>query len=165
MSESPPDDLFLDKQGFLQVTFSCISYGMGSKSYTSTSTNTVTGVHMSIGSVALYLALRAPLDKKVPWLWIAYVLTLMICGTIMVATTIQPGIKSFVFNRNFPGGPMAFLEADFSDPVETLGDTAYSLANLLADAMLVRIFIIHMVGDAALTIYGPALSAEGHLGR
>lgn len=39
---------------------------------------------------------------------------------------------------------MAFLEADFSDPVETLGDTAYSLANLLADAMLVRAHIVHM---------------------
>lgn len=96
------------------------------------------GVQMSIGSGVLYLAFKAPSNNKAPWLWVAYVLTLMICATIMVATTIQPGIKSFVFNRDFPGGPVAFLEADFSDPVEVLGNTAYSIAVLLADAMLVR---------------------------
>lgn len=67
MSESLPDDLFLDKQGFLQVAFSCISYGTNSSPCTGASIDITTGIHMSIGSVALYLALKAPLDKKVPW--------------------------------------------------------------------------------------------------
>lgn len=97
----------------------------------------VVGIHVSISLTVLYLTIASPKSKRVSWSLVAYVSTLLICGTLLVATTIQPAIKAFVRNRGFPGGPMAFLMADFSDPVETLGDTAYSLASLLTDALLV----------------------------
>lgn len=46
---------------------------------------------------------------------------------------------TYIDNRNFPdGGSFAFLQVEFSDPSQVVAITAYIVANVMADALLVR---------------------------
>ena len=95
------------------------------------------GIHVSVGATTLYLTLRAPSNRRISWILVAFVVALLICGTVEVGATIKAGIMMFIDNRDFPGGPMAYFITEYSNPVETVGSTAYVLANLLADGVLV----------------------------
>ncbi|KAJ7626845.1 hypothetical protein FB45DRAFT_1059766 [Roridomyces roridus] len=51
---------------------------------------------------------------------------------------------AFIEDRNFPGGPAAFEAAEFSIPVDEIGNVAFVLTNWFSDALLVwRCMIIY----------------------
>ena len=49
---------------------------------------------------------------------------------------------AFIDNRNFPGGPSAFENDEFSIPVDELGNVAFVLNNWLCDAVIVSTSVI-----------------------
>ena len=47
---------------------------------------------------------------------------------------------TYIDNRNYPGGPFQFLQIEFSDPSQVVAIAGYIVANVMADARLVRQF-------------------------
>jgi hypothetical protein len=63
---------------------------------------------------------------------------MFILGTIFVGANTKVNELSFVDNRNFPGGPNAYLAANYNSHPNLLGNTMFVIANWLADSLLVR---------------------------
>ncbi|KZV92734.1 hypothetical protein EXIGLDRAFT_577114, partial [Exidia glandulosa HHB12029] len=72
-----------------------------------------------------------------------YVFALFICGTLNLAFGIKWNQMIWIDDRNFPGGPNAFVSIMFSDPINVTSNAAYLTGNILADAFVLwRCFII-----------------------
>ena len=69
---------------------------------------------------------------------IAYVCLLFATGTLNLACNSRMIQLEFIDNRNFPGGPNAWLLVFYSDGINTTGNAAYIVANFLAVGLLVR---------------------------
>jgi hypothetical protein len=59
-------------------------------------------------------------------------------GTIQAGANAKYAEEIWVDDRGIEGGPLAWLEEHFGDPVNTLASSAYVVATMLADGMLVR---------------------------
>ena len=59
-------------------------------------------------------------------------------GTLNLACNTRITQLEFIDNRNYPGGPNAWLFTFYSDGVNTTGNVSYVIANFLADGLLVR---------------------------
>lgn len=60
-------------------------------------------------------------------------------GTIDVGCNTKMMQLSFIDNRAYPGGPNAWFFAYYSDNINTTGNISYTIANFLADGLLVGI--------------------------
>lgn len=58
-------------------------------------------------------------------------------GSLFVGGNSKFAQQAFVEYRNFPGGPAAFEEAMFSDPVDEIANVAFIVGNWFMDAFLV----------------------------
>ena len=58
-------------------------------------------------------------------------------GTVNLACNTKMTELMFIDNRGYPGGPNGWFIAYYSEGVNTAGNVAYSVANFLADGLLV----------------------------
>ena len=65
--------------------------------------------------------------------------TVFVLNTLYTAVVSRVLELTFVDNDGFPGGPLAYLNATFSIPINILGVAVFIIANWLLDALMVRI--------------------------
>lgn len=58
---------------------------------------------------------------------------------IWTATSAYGLQLTYIDNRNYPGGPLAFLGVEFALPANVTSLASYIAANLLADALMVSL--------------------------
>ncbi|KAH8104315.1 hypothetical protein DFH11DRAFT_1519658 [Phellopilus nigrolimitatus] len=101
------------------------------------------GVHLSIFVATTYWMTHARSRSKISWPFLAFACTMLALGTIQVGCNTKFDEMMFIDDRNIPGGPDAWLETMYDVPVDDLGNTAYIVANFLADGVLLyRLFVV-----------------------
>ena len=95
------------------------------------------GIHCCIFGATIYYTLKASVSRRVSRALVAYVFALFGLGVLQVGTTIQYNMQALVDGGGYPGGPFAYYEAFYSLPVNTICNTGYVIAALLADGAMV----------------------------
>ncbi|EJC99624.1 uncharacterized protein FOMMEDRAFT_93135 [Fomitiporia mediterranea MF3/22] len=130
MSYKPDEPAYV----LLQERVNFVSVALGGIAY---------GIHLAVFATTVNFLVKVPSRGKISWPYLTFVVALLACGTIQLAVLIKTDEMMFIDDRNYPGGPIAFGMADFSDPIQTTGDAAYIIANILADGVLIyRIFVL-----------------------
>ncbi|KAF5381871.1 hypothetical protein D9757_008369 [Collybiopsis confluens] len=98
------------------------------------------GVHVAVFSIVTYITLKKrwkrPSSDQV-WIgWLVFNTLLFAFGTINMACSIRFNQNAWINDREYPGGPFAYMIEQQAAPVLTLGNTAAVLASCLADALL-----------------------------
>lgn len=86
----------------------------------------------------MHYILKASVNKRFSWTLIIYVFALFALGVVQAGTTIQYNMQALVDGSGYPGGPFAYFGAFYTLPVNTICNTGYIVAALLADGALVR---------------------------
>ena len=80
------------------------------------------------------------------WGLLVYTTFLFVLGTIFTACNLRVRQLSYIDNRNFPGkppllppGPIGYTLFSQSRPVSMLSNTSFTLANWMADGLLVSL--------------------------
>ncbi|KZT71138.1 hypothetical protein DAEQUDRAFT_707469 [Daedalea quercina L-15889] len=81
-------------------------------------------------------------NKKSSTYLLSFITIVFILGTLFTGGNTKFTQKAFVGYRDFPGGPRAFQEADFSDPVDEIANVSWVVSNWLMDMFLVWRFVI-----------------------
>ena len=76
---------------------------------------------------------------------LTFITLLFALATINVACNTRFTQLQFIDNRNFPGGPNAWLFAFYSIGVNTAGNASYVIANAFTDGLLVGPFAVSLV--------------------
>ena len=63
-------------------------------------------------------------------------------NTLWTATSAYGVQITYIDNRNYPGGPLGFLQVEFSLPSNVLSLASYITGNILADALLASLFLL-----------------------
>ncbi|TFK55089.1 hypothetical protein OE88DRAFT_1642333 [Heliocybe sulcata] len=106
-------------------------------------TGVVYGIHFTIFVQTAYLLMKDLHRKSSSQFFLAYIIVMFILGTLFVSSSSRVAQMTFVDDRNYPGGPEAWQEAAFSIPANLLGNITFTLANWLADALMIwRCYII-----------------------
>jgi hypothetical protein len=92
------------------------------------------GLHMTIYSLATYYGFQ---QKKVAWGWLVFNSILLVMGTVNLATSMHFNESAWIDERNYPGGPYAFLIEQQNRPVQTVGNSASVVASTMAEGLLV----------------------------
>ena len=133
---APPNetafDLWTERSNFVSVPLSSAAYG----------------VHLTLFLIVFHHLLFHPSPSSSPsrarkpaWPLIAYISTNFVLGTFGIAAEARFNELTFVDDRNFPGGPNAFVIAQYGDFVNIFGTAAYVVLNWLADGLVVRTHI------------------------
>ena len=78
---------------------------------------------------------RVEFKKRLPLL--VYISLSFLLGTLFMCALAAFTQMAFIDDRNYPGGPDAFENNEFSIPVDDAGNAAFVLSNWLSDALLV----------------------------
>ncbi|KAH9945099.1 uncharacterized protein BXZ73DRAFT_38000 [Epithele typhae] len=125
------DDLWLEKSQLVGAVLGGVAYGVHVASFvlcadamwTSARTNRAMRTRSSIFMLFIFL--------------------LFLSGTLNFACNTRIVQLQFIDNRDFPGGPMAWLFAFYSIGVNTAGNAGYIIGNFLADALLLwRVYVV-----------------------
>ena len=143
---APPNesafDLWTERSNFVSVPLSSVAYG----------------IHLTLFLIVFHHLLYHPSssspssspprffrrknsnrNRKSPsWYLLAYITANFVLGTFGIAAEARFNELTFVDARNFPGGPNAFVEAQYGDFVNIFGTAAYVVLNWLADGLVVR---------------------------
>ncbi|EMD34963.1 hypothetical protein CERSUDRAFT_116486 [Gelatoporia subvermispora B] len=120
----PPAALWLEQSVNAAVYIGAISYG----------------IHIVVYFMTAY-HLVAHKDKKYGWL--AYITTLFVLGGINICTNMNFNELTWIDDRNYPGGPLAFILNEEALPENTLGNAAGVFASALAEGfMLYRALLL-----------------------
>lgn len=76
-------------------------------------------------------------SARLHWGFLIFISALFVLGTINIACNTKFSQMMWIDDRNIPGGPNAWLEEDYTTPVNIVGNAAYIFSNFLADAMIV----------------------------
>ncbi|KAH8101231.1 hypothetical protein BXZ70DRAFT_117757 [Cristinia sonorae] len=100
----------------------------------------------------LYLACVRILWQRKPhsrftYFLLAYITFLCLMNTIWTATSAYGLQLTYIDNRNFPGGPFAYLQVEFSAPSNVLSLASYIAGNIMADALL--LWRTHVIWSAS----------------
>ena len=97
------------------------------------------GITISLYSLSFHLLTRersrVEFKKRLPLL--VYITVSFLLGTLFMIALAAFTQEAFVDDRNYPGGPNAFENNEFSIPVDDAGNAAFVLSNWLSDALLV----------------------------
>jgi hypothetical protein len=108
---------------------------------------------------------RVEFKKRLPLL--VYISLSFLLGTLFMCALAAFTQMAFIDDRNYPGGPDAFENNEFSIPVDDAGNAAFVLSNWLSDALLVwRFKVIYQRGRIPLWIMMlfPCLMLAGSVG-
>ncbi|EPQ55043.1 hypothetical protein GLOTRDRAFT_129343 [Gloeophyllum trabeum ATCC 11539] len=99
--------------------------------------NMAYGVHGTLYCVCAYLLVRRRRKVDMSMFWLAYITLLFAVATIYVACGIKLSEMLWIDDRDFPGGPVAYQNALFSNYVQLLLSTSYNVMTFMADGLLV----------------------------
>lgn len=91
---------------------------------------------MTIYTLVTYYCLH---QSKIPWKWIVFNTALFVFGTINLATSIHFNETAWIDERNYPGGPYAFLLEQQNRTVQTVGNAASIITTTMAEGLLVSL--------------------------
>ncbi len=94
------------------------------------------GIHICVFFTCVYYLIRE--QKKSNIKWLVYVSVLFICGTCNLAFNARFNQLAWIDERNYPGGPLAFLLEQQSLPIETAGNALAFFTTFLTNGLLVR---------------------------
>ncbi|THH23221.1 hypothetical protein EUX98_g7948 [Antrodiella citrinella] len=102
--------------------------------------------------LVLYLACARVLWQREPrsrfsLFLLGYITILCAMNTIWTATSAFGLQSTYIDNRNYPGGPFAYLQIEFSAPFNVLSLASYITGNVLADALL--LWRTHVIWSAS----------------
>ena len=98
----------------------------------------LTGFHCSVVGACVYFLLNPPMTGDRPkYGLVIYVCCIWAAATINLSAGIKWNEMIWIDNRNFPGGPPAFIFSEFANPMASLGYTGYIINNCLTDFMVV----------------------------
>lgn len=96
------------------------------------------GIQLVVYAACIRNLLRRNLKTPFTYFLMGYTTILCLMNGVWTATSAYGLQLTYIDNRNYPGGPFAFLQIEFSDPSQVVALTAYIVANVMADALLVR---------------------------
>ena len=94
------------------------------------------GVHISVYLTCSFYLLKSRTRRFQTWL--IFVFLLFALGTVNICFNMHFGQMVWIDNRNYPGGPYAYLVQQEGNTLLTAGDAESILVSLLADGLLVR---------------------------
>lgn len=93
------------------------------------------GIHIVIFAMTLFHILYN--NRKIWWQF-AFIISLFVLGTINIICNLNFNQKAWIDNRNYPGGPVGYLQDQQAIPVDTVGNAAGCITTFLADGFLVK---------------------------
>lgn len=111
----------------------------------------VTGFHACIFFAAAYLIRRTGATKTQKMKQGAVLLVLFTLGTIRISCNSEFFEMMFVDDRDFPGGPTAWLLAKYSIAVNAIGTTAFVIADIVTSTIVVSVVLSRLTGVHYLT--------------
>ncbi|KAF5364389.1 hypothetical protein D9757_011898 [Collybiopsis confluens] len=120
--QEPPELLFLEYCDFIGTNISQMFYGVTVVLFFHCIKNLVWPRSPQMPSLRYYLA--------------GYTFCLFSLATIFVAMNLHDSVLSFIYNRNYPGGPETYFEMIYSKPTIIIPNVAFVLSNLFADGLL-----------------------------
>ncbi|OBZ77603.1 hypothetical protein A0H81_02403 [Grifola frondosa] len=101
------------------------------------------GVHITLFFSTIRLYIEPPSARKRDWRLLTYITILFCFATAGISTQMFLNHKAFIENRDYPGGPFAFLVDEVDSPMNLAVTAIYVVLNWLADGMvLYRFFIV-----------------------
>ncbi|KAI0362156.1 hypothetical protein OH77DRAFT_25099 [Trametes cingulata] len=91
------------------------------------------GIHIAVFSITMYFLFR---PRQHHWPAAAFVAALFAMGTINIVCNINFNELAWIDDRNYPGGPLSFMQEQQALPVDTVGNSAAIVASFLADGFL-----------------------------
>ncbi|KLO11089.1 hypothetical protein SCHPADRAFT_831580 [Schizopora paradoxa] len=106
--------------------------------------NIAYGIHLCVFFTTMYYIFKTPPEvKKVGVTFTAIVCLLFAMGTLNNGCGIKFTELMWIDDRNFPGGPPAWILANFNNSNNVVEEAAYIVANFVADASLIyRAYVI-----------------------
>ncbi|KAI5119328.1 hypothetical protein M0805_000558 [Coniferiporia weirii] len=128
-------DLWEERSNFAGVVLSSVAYG----------------VHLTLYFFVLHHLIKYPTSRsasgakaKVSWGLVAYITWNFILGTFGIAGEARFNQLTFIDARNYPGGPNAFVAAQYGDVVNIFATAAYVVLNWFADGLVIyRFWLIY----------------------
>ncbi|KAF8912533.1 hypothetical protein CPB85DRAFT_1301373 [Mucidula mucida] len=118
--QEPPELISFEKSDFIGMHLADMLYGI----------TVLLFVRCMIG----LLFPKAPRVRNIPLA--VYVSVLFALGTVFMAMNLNVAVLSFIDNRNFPGGPEVWAQAEAYKAIIVVPNTVFILANWMADALL-----------------------------
>lgn len=112
------------------------------------------GIHATIFSIAAYYILKAKFSIR-GTLWLVYLVVLLILGAINLSCNINFNELTWIDERNYPGGPLGFINEQQALPVNSLGNAAANAITLLVDSLI--IYRCYVVWNTWIVIVVPSL--------
>lgn len=123
-------DLWEERSNFNGLVLSCVAYG----------------VHFTLYLIVLQHLLKHPTHRvgsggkaKISWGLVLYITWNFILGTFGLAGGARFNQLTFIDARNYPGGPNAFVAAQYGDFVNIFGTVALVILQWFADGMVVSV--------------------------
>lgn len=128
-----PTQLWEERSNFAGIVLSSVAYG----------------VHLTLYLLVVQHLILHPTRKSavagsgskhhVSWTLVAYISWNFLLGTFGIAAEARFNQLTFIDDRNFPGGPDAFIATMYSDFVNMFGTAAYVVLNWFADGLVVSL--------------------------
>ena len=104
----------------------------------------VTGAHIVVFTTSLYYIIRQKTGSQLRW--IIYLTAIFVSSTIYSICVIYADELIWIGQRNFPGGPLAFIEQRETHTTQAIiGQSSSIVCLALTDALLVRLGIFLIV--------------------
>ena len=121
--DEDPQTLFSERC-WLQGTIVCaVAYGI------------VISLYLSSFRHLMHKRNRAEFKNRLPLL--IYITITFLLSTLYMISQAAFTQMAFIDDRDYPGGPSAFENNEFSIPVDDVGNTAFILTSWLSDALVV----------------------------
>ncbi|KAJ6561385.1 hypothetical protein DFH09DRAFT_920938 [Mycena vulgaris] len=99
------------------------------------------GILFTITFQTVLLFLKAP-RKAIPWGLIAYMSVMFILASIGFGINANFNQKTYIDDRNFPGGPNTFTVEFYATTLNMVGFTAYTVMSWMADGLVLWRFTL-----------------------
>ena len=123
-----PEELWEERSNFGGIILSCVAYG----------------VHFTLYLIVLQHLLKHPTQRvgsagkaKISWGLVLYITWNFILGTFGIAAEARFNQLTFIDDRNYPGGPNAFVAAQYGDFANMFGTFALVILQWFADGLVV----------------------------
>ncbi|KAI0362158.1 hypothetical protein OH77DRAFT_1441428 [Trametes cingulata] len=117
-TQEPAADLWFEQTNNAAVYIGAVAYG----------------IHIVIFCLTAVGLIRE--KKKSNWPWLLFIFVLFGLGTANLCLNINFNELAWIDDRNYPGGPLAFLLEQQARPSNTAGNSAAIIITFLADGLL-----------------------------
>lgn len=138
---APPEtsaEIWFEQSNFVSVYIGTIAYGECHNHFIGVNICLILsslGVHIAVFFICVYYLVTE--RKKNCWKWLAYIAVLFSMATVNICLNMHFSEMAWIDDRDYPGGPLAFLLEQQSDSMNTVGNSVSFVATFLADGLLV----------------------------